>query len=348
MNSEIWHELEQPKILVESYWTSNEDQLFKLFPYIAHVSGSVIAVGSEQGLDLVANSQSQRLVKVDYDKDVNLLTRAILEVGSHFRRETGGFSDPLEFFYYFRNNLMSIDDRARRGDVIEEALGVQGAHRVNSVLLRPLLRVAGSGREILRDVYMGEYMNRRSKDQKVSAWYGSCEGLNKVLDMYERGDISFVLTDLQNPELPRLLDQMLEDPIGIMYLSNIESKNFFNPYKTEKIWENLNQLRLTDDGVILRTSAESNFVRPSVSLQVVKTFECDPVLNSLYLKWHYNAETFEHHKVLSDQDVSYSSNGWGVWYNKYVDMGVRDWRHVSFLNIEAYRRYMDIRTRRSA
>lgn len=281
------------------YWYSNEGSLWRLYPSASERVGAILSVGSDQGLDLLANSQCSRLEMVDKAPHIAVVMKAVLEVA----KNRFGKSD-------WRGNLFNdFEYRALR----ETAQVIKSGLESNDAELA--LRIFEEGVPLQHGqlpASYASYLRLRSQVKNETgehvAWYGDDEKGSKIIEAYKSGRITIVTGDLCKEQVRgEVIDRLDKDgeKLGIVYLSNAEDHMQKDGVKQVKdFWKGIRPA-LDPLGVILRTGQVFGFNR----VGRITVSPDDPFYNILN-PWHYNSETVEHHLWMMRANSGYANQGW--------------------------------------
>lgn len=332
---------EHSRVMKKIHWYSNEGQLHVLNPYIKDRTGSILAVGSDQALDLLVNSGCSRVDFVDNSRSVQVMMRGVLEVGRAYRESKGSLS-PHSFFNFF--------DYSNLGETRQMITALDVADQ------ETFLELIGEGLSVYAPQYgnrvsYGQYMQLRAgsidQTRKPYAWYASPESLDRVIDAYTSSDITFTEVDLCKMEGLKAVSEnarVIGSAYSVVYLSNVEDHLYnFEPKNStalDDLWKNIESLPLDEKAIALRTA------------QVQKLhhgIECKPeslathsILYNLNWNWHYNAEDIDHNILMAARIVQYRSNrSWIKLAKGYRRLGLEPQQGVSRLTKELTEVHID-------
>lgn len=316
----------------KAYWYSNEGMLYKVFPQIQSVEGAIVAVGSDQGLDLLAATSSNRLEMVDRSFPVHAAMNSVLAVARHTFKNGVDSLARRAFFEQFE--FPRLNDTRR---ILEELpIDVQETAMI--------LFEAGVPVHALSDknISYGEFMKIRSEREDQTGqpvtWYGSVESLEKVMSVDKAGGITFTTGDITDQNVLKGLKSRLNEErkgMGVIYLSNAEEfiLRGGDDEDLDGLWGRIEQFPLDDRGVIIRTaqvSTHSILGRLSEDLS-------DPLYN-IHLPWHYNTEELRHHMTMVQINPRYRVEGWRAIAQEYRKRGL-SLPGISNLNVEETARH---------
>lgn len=256
------------------YCISNESCLFKLFPAIQDKTGTIVAVGPDQGLDLLVNSQAQYLFMVDIDTDTSLLTRALLELGSIHNKIFGHYPKVEEYQEYFK--AKNIDHIPR---LLSNTLG-----EINGKVIYYKLNQSTANSQQPRYYNYLRYKSQLVDDNdQPFSWNSNDENLRRVFEAYDQGRIFVINRDLFSEETIGIIDDIVKSKkssIQTLYISN--SLAYLQNQKSD-IDPTISRI-LTANPIILATTKHQETVsyrhKPDVDISI-KTIH-------MY-GWHYLA-----------------------------------------------------------
>lgn len=228
------------------YTTTNELTLDKLGSYLQNITGSIIAVGTDQGLQLFAMSpQAERLHIRDIDDSANAVSYLHLESATRFRQLMGRDATPTELLgLYERHELvMSL-----------LSLPPSEADRQHYFTYAELNTINVALSEIF------QYLKDKADDP--SFWMGG-EHLPRIVDAYLAGAIDVAAGDISRPETTGSIREANE-PVGLVYLSNIVSSGYFTgeTLRTyiKRLHDTMGSLHVTPGTRFVQTVASVNVV----------------------------------------------------------------------------------------
>ncbi|MBI3342527.1 hypothetical protein HY032_00010, partial [Candidatus Gottesmanbacteria bacterium] len=278
---------------------SNEASGYVYGPYIRAATGGVIGVGPEQVLDLLANSATTFGVLVDYTQETTLTSRMLLEVGMYHKKTFGRTPTRDEFTQYFeKENLPELRRILSR---------VLTAAEVDTVL-GPI--EADYERRDSPSSY-AEYLRLRSAltdplGQRYT-WLGSQDGIDKILDMYERGDLLVVLGDVRDGQVLGRIGQEASRrgvQFSLYYWSNLEDFVLASLPSMLQVRDNFLRLPHQRGTLILRSD---NRVLPT--LEFPASVGTHPE-GRTFLPFHYNVQRFSDWESKARQSDAYALAGW--------------------------------------
>lgn len=226
-----------------AYITSNEPSLYTAFPYVKNCAGVGIGVGVDQILDIMVNSNLEKVVLLDRNTGVSLVSRALLEVGRRHHELLGAYPASAEFVDYFR--------AARIPEVMEMVKGQFNRQELR-ILEKELRQEVTSG-----DTRLHAYLALKAEQKEFKSWVQHPE---EVIRRYEKGDIIPVAGDLAGEKTMKSLGEQLEKGntcVSLVYLSNAE-KQVLRKSDANRYVENMNALPISDDTIFINTSMVSN------------------------------------------------------------------------------------------
>lgn len=295
----------------EVYLYSNEGEVYQFFPPVKSLTGVIVGVGSDQTLDLFASNENFNAAILADKSDQNCAqTTLMLETGSQLLTQNGGVLTPEDFINSFRRDRFKVLEPE-----IEKRLDRRTVNRGGSLVEGWLPYSLGNGNS--KSLSYVDFMHMRSALTDVAnrpyAWYATSDNLNRVLQAYNDGLISVITADFLDKQDVYDLGAEVEDlgsDISCLYLSNVE-QNLYNEFEDEDVnetlWHNLHLLPLSDRGLILRTAMDGIPLNFRIQSPQVRDHE---VLRQLYLRWHYNTETFAHQRKALSRDPQYANMGW--------------------------------------
>lgn len=284
------------------FFHSNEFYLFAFYPTIKDFNGAILGVGSDQILDMLANTSMQSATLVDFTRPVTSVMKTLLEVGTWHHQQTGDYPKPHQFIRYFDlKNLPFI--RKFAINVLGDTAGwaayktIAGGLWKGNLGYAPFMRLRAS----LEDTEGNPY-----------AWYSTPQKIEKVISLYEQGQIIIATGDLCDPGVMEKVSQKIENQgnnLDVLYLSNAEMmiQNSVGWGAMEKMWENLMALPLSQRAVIIRTTG---YPLADHMERAPMLHPKGNVLNKIYYDWHYNLEEVRHHKRVVSGNPLYTSFGW--------------------------------------
>lgn len=174
--------------------------------------GVVIAVGSEQPLDLLVITEVNRVYAVDINPNTNLMTRGYVELGSRLHKILGRYPTTEEYLCMFENENISL------------AL---------ALLKTPSSGYSFSQREIewLERRYNGlrieSYLRDKKEYFKEAGWIGNDQNLKTIIQAYEERRISICTGSISGDILPKITDEIKSrgEHVSLIYVSNAPVNN---------------------------------------------------------------------------------------------------------------------------
>lgn len=253
---------------LHGYIISNEQTLFECGPWIADKTGTAIAVGMDQGFDLLAMAPKlDRLVVVDVDRRTSALSEGMMVAASRLRR---------------LHRAVAGDDAAELEPqrLVEAFRGMNLGRTL--IALRRYFRSAGMDHEIeqaLRPVperpQIDAYLDFKAQAHQTGggvpyvSWLSSAANLNHVIDLYEAGGIRFEHADMTDPG--KLLGDMSRagGEVSVIYLSNAGDVGYIDSMrrkdtKIPQLMHALSSLPLAEDAVVIRSHLDAiSLMRPA-------------------------------------------------------------------------------------
>jgi len=261
------------------HFMSNEGCLYKLFPAIKDKTGTIVAVGSDQGLDLFVNSQTQNVLMVDITKRTSLLTRTLLELGSVHKKIFGEYPTVEQYHNYFKKENVEHINR-----LLEDSLN--GTFKE---------LITGRYSPLSPDSVYYKYLKYKSTlcddNGNTFSWNSSDENLRRVFEAYDEGRIFVLNRDLYTEETAEVISEIVNSQrssLDVLYLSN--SISYLHDRK-ERINPTL-KVPLSSNSVILITN--TSYSTDSITHKDEKTI--DTQLSYVYSDWHYTAISYKEYK----------------------------------------------------
>lgn len=281
------------------FHTSNEPYLFKFEPFIENRTGTIVGVGSDQVLDLFANSQAESAYVVDITPSTSSITRTLLEIGAIHKKLFGQYLTPNQFISYF-NPTYHKEGKSVFDSVLDPA--VYDA-------VTPLLTQADGfyGKK----AYYHEYLQRRKRlgnPQNPFPWTASQSHIARVLQAYGEGRIHVINGDLADLDLGNNLNQSIfenNSDVSVIYLSNIEGCQQNTPAYAHLV-QNVASFPLQPDAILLRTFKPHDYY----SEDYLPKSQNDPLLRHRdFQRWHYNVHDINDWLERA-RDPKYANYGW--------------------------------------
>lgn len=315
------------------FFTSNEPFTYRYFPYIKN-KGAVVGVGTDQVLDLVANTQTTVGVIVDYNDASCTLMKTLLEVGRCHKQFFGSNPTLTEIAGYFSRNRL---------DRLWDFIGKINPEDAASSARKFLERGIDIGFEDAKSIGYDQYMLRRAKLKDSSgdnyAWYSQPDKLNKIINLYSNGAINVVRGDLCDAAAIGFVSDLVEGlrvGVDVIYISNVEEILAANERKYgfelfERFWTNLQSLPVRQDTQLLRTTMR--VLVEEITDDGLTEVE-DEGFKNILLDWHYNMEQFEHHLKMVESVPSYIRRGWFLKAKKLKEIGQLTEKGFSRLDVD--------------
>lgn len=284
------------------FFHSNEFHLFRFYPKIKDFNGAVLGVGSDQILDMLANTNMQSATLVDFTRPVTSVMRTLLEVGAWHYKQTGEYPKPHQFIRYFDlRNLPFI--RKFAINVLGDTAGwaayktIAGGLQKGNLGYAPFMRLRAS----LEDTEGNPY-----------AWYSTPQKIEKVISLYQQGQITIATGDICDPSIMVKVGQRARQQnttLDVLYLSNTEMmiQNSTGWNALDRMWANLMSLPVSEKAVIIRTAG---YPLADHMERAPMLHPKGAILNKIYYEWHYNLEEVWHHKRVVMGNPLYTSYGW--------------------------------------
>lgn len=266
------------------YAISNEPCLHKLFPIIQEKRGGIVAIGSDQGLDLFANSKATHLFMIDIAQDTSLLTRTLLEVGSRHKKTFGAYPTPKQYIEYFEDDNLCHIVRFLKENLHED--------KVKRIVNLLTVGRYGAGYRIMYSEYLSYKAQVRNDQGQRFGWCASKESLERIFRAYDEGRIFVIKGDIGSEELIDRISSLAYKrniSISILYLSNSEE------YREREVLTHSLKTTLSlpfdTEAVVLRTThgtKEGAFFK--------KEDTVPPKIRDLFNPWHYIGQKIEDFK----------------------------------------------------
>ncbi len=279
------------------YVVTNE-VLAPFAPWLQHIDGAVITIGTDMGLDLLANSSADLAILVDKSIRVSLTTRLLLELPLHFAAmhqwHTPSIKQLAELFDF------TIDKNKNLAEIlIHSGLSSDSAF---FPLIEQYIRMGMSSKE-RTDTLLSFAHYLLIKSTLPTSWLSSPEKIAKILQLYAEGRIIIMRQDITSPTIASHISSILSDhqtSIGAMHLMNVEE--FIDQPIACDEWE------FKDNAVILRSIQGKYFLS-----QAENELPAFPMVGDARRfaspDWHYNVESITHFKQrLASSDYSFNSN----------------------------------------
>lgn len=259
---------------------SNEPSLFETFPYIKHVSGAGLGVGFDQMFDIAVNTQLTEIFVVDVLPEVSLATKTVLEVGRRHHELFGSYPTVEQFLAYFQERNLHLTLEAISHQFTAEEL----AHIKN--ILTATVKEKKTDQPIADAPLQIEYYLRfKSQQPDYASWLSTPENLHKILQMYERGQLTPILGDVTGEKtMPAIAAKLTAQniPLSLVYLSN--AKYYIGKFRrTDELQKNLAAMPIADATVMV-SSKFSNTPLPESVTQ-------DQWMSRMMLSWDYEVQT---------------------------------------------------------
>lgn len=301
------------------HFVSNEPSLHCLFPFVDNLSGAVIGVGSDQVLNILANTKATVGYIVDYTESTVLFIRLLLEVGLYHHKLFNCYPSPAVYRDYFDDqnilHLQRIFSRNFSETETKEVIAV----------LKKGITVDKSRIPVTE--YMKLVSQIKNNNHHVVSWMGTDEHINKVLDLYSKCNILIVKGDITDPEAMGKIGKNARDQgvtFDIIYLSNSES-SFYTKEQVQNYWNILGKLPKGKNAVIMRTSWDVDYKLPLPPL-VLKTR-----LRKQFNEWHYNVQRYTDWENKVKNNPIYLHKGWAHDINEAVRNGQKPESGISTL-----------------
>lgn len=317
----------------EVYLYSNAGEIYRFFPYVKPLQGAILGVGSDQVLDIFANTQLRTALLVDRS-EVNCSQMSLmLSVGLLLKEDLKHFPTPEEFLNSFkRENFRALEPR-----LIE----ILGRRKVNQgrVLVDSWLPIKKGQEE--GSLKFVEYMQLRAilpdEEGLQYAWYSTPDKLKKVLKAFDEERIIIQNANFLEKDdildLRLILEDMDTGGIDCLYLSNIEQalERQSNEGALNRLWDNLSLLPISQDALILRTAMTG--IPQSTRIQSRVT-QNHPVFKQICYRWHYNIEEMRHRRAKVLRDSSYNNLGWIIGVLAETVLGKARITGLSYLSLD--------------
>ncbi len=290
---------------MDSHFVSNEASLFRLFPYIEHLSGGILGVGSDQVLDAIVNSECSHGYIVDFTETVSLITRSLLEIGLYHQKLFNSFPSKEEIFEYF--------DDANRGELERILMHFLTQREVAKIInrLNDGFKVYAMGKDPERYQYT-DYLRFKASmendDGQNFSWYGTQANIDRILSAYAEGRIVVIKGDITNRKIMDRIAQSARSAgvdINVIYLSNVESYLNGNDRECDDFNSAMKALPFGPDAVMLRSSWETISQNPKPPVVASNI-----VADSQLYDWHYNVQKYRNWRKKVNLDRDYLNNGW--------------------------------------
>lgn len=263
--------------LMFDYCLSNESCLYKLFPTIKDKQETILAVGPDQGLDLLVNSQAKYLFMVDIDTDTSQFTRTLLEIGSVHKKIFGHYPNVEQYHEYFKAENIHHIHR-----LLSDTLG-----EVNMNVICNKFR-----HQLTTDNKQPKYYNYLNYKSQLTndigqpfSWNSSNENLKRVFEAYDQGRIFVINRDLFSEETLDIIDDIVKSKkssVQVFYVSN--SLAYLQNQKSDHPLPSAISKILTANPTVLVTTKHQETVsyrnKPNV----------DSSIKSIHMMgWHYLA-----------------------------------------------------------
>lgn len=280
---------------------SNEEYLYKLYPTIKDKTGTIVAVGSDQGLDLFVNSQAQYVLMIDICSATSPFTRTLLELGSIHKKIFGEYPNIKQYHDYFkRENLHHITR------LLKDSFNNENLDNIEKILTQ-IYYGSDEPQHPLYYHYLKYKSGLRDNNGNTFSWNSSDENLRKVFEAYDEGRIFVLNRDLYTKETAEIVSKIVKSQtssLDILYLSNSMGLNDNNPI-------NILEMPLTENSIVLMTD--------SINSDRIDNFDFDRIDNIIFCPWHYTAISYKQYRkkiigrdytllfdIVRDKLVSYS------------------------------------------
>ena len=277
------------------YYMSNEGCLYKLFSTITEKTGTIVAVGSDQGLDLFVNSQAQYVLMVDISSTTSSFSRALLELGSVHKKIFGQYPTVEQYHNYFRNENVCHTIRLLGDNFQNEEL--DQIYKILTDDLSDTTEIQSLYYKFLR------YKSQLTNDNgQIFSWNSSDENLKKVFEAYDQGRIFVIQRDLYSQGTTKTISEIIESrksSLDVLYLSN--SIDYLDDYKPVA---NTLKMPLDTKTIILLTDSELS----STKIRREEESSINTLTSYPFSSWHYMAISYdEYRKQITNKFESYSA-----------------------------------------
>ncbi len=221
---------------------------------------------------------------MDATESTVLATKARLELGLQFNIKNGRFPNPTEFAAML--DLSKEENIEHLRTVIRE--------NIPERLWKTHLQTGGSGREQLvidfttdllsKDYYQNYYQEMvNSVHQYSPVWYGSVEGICRVLSEYRDGNIQIIEGDIKNLKTVKKVGLFLsESPLSTFFISNVEMA--IDSAKLSVLIQDA--ITLHEKALVIRSCSANQLVEVPNAVSILRDkLELTP--------WHYNIQLIQ-------------------------------------------------------
>ncbi len=245
-----------------NYFMSNENNLYQIFSTIKEKTGTIIAVGPDQGLDIFANSQTQYLFMVDISRTTSLFTRALLEIGSTHKKIFGQYPTTDQYQEYFQPENIHHIGRFLKDNFKES--------EINEVLKRLRINPSNGSTQYYR--YLDYKRHLTGDNGQTFSWNSSNQNLQRIFEAYDQNRIFVIQSDIGSQTTIEKISEFTkkhESNINILYLSNLVD------YRTGQALYftllNLTKLPISEQNVFITASSDLNFKYPKTNQNINDT-----------------------------------------------------------------------------
>lgn len=298
-----------------NFYMSNENCLHKLFPTIKNKKETIVAVGSDQGLDLFVNSQAKYLLMVDICQNTSSLSRSLLELGSIHKKIFGQYPTVEQYHTYFKKENVFHIIRLLENN-FEEIINEELTSMFSRTIEEP-------------EPQYYEYLKYKSSlhndNKKLFSWNSSDDNLKKVFEAYDQGRIFILQRDLYTKETAKTISEIIESKkssIDVLYLSN--SIDFI----TNKISAiNTLKMPLNKKSIIITTEKkdeEDNILDEDYKRKNLSLY---------FFPWHYTAMSYEVYK----KKVTKNNSLFGSVFEKLTTYSPEKGVTLAGINVRGYK-----------
>lgn len=249
---------------------SNEAGLDAVFPVLSAVEGSIVGVSPENMLDLLANTPLESATIIDFQEDLLLAYKGVLELSLLYKTEYGKYPTTDQLLYLID---LSAEEQ-------QELLGQKFSTEETRRVILALHKDGWPAQVSLNQFFQVK--------RKISySWIGSDARIAKVTSAYENRMIDFVLADVTDAKSMRQVSDFARKNsrnYAVVYLSNLKS-GFGVEKFSDNLDANIRLLPIKNDAILIEAKQSSD---EGADKSLLQLDENDTLADRLFVPWRYN------------------------------------------------------------